>query len=199
MMRYLAFLLALLVSQTVWGFCPALMDPETNSAPPVASCGQASGSIIVGQSSHTANSGAKAAGSINVSSFSGLYDCSIDELVVRLTGLSSTESCVVGIYDDTDEDDTASLLEQSSEFSGNVGGTAETFANSITSEPIVSGREYFLVVHCDGAMTIRYVSSQPSTVGTKTISGTYSSTLPPTIDVSSMITTYSYMFYGTNP
>jgi hypothetical protein len=195
---YLITALALLSSTVGWFW--VTLDGGCSD-----SCGLGSDVIVAGLSATTdTTSAAKAEGYIMVGRYpleANGAGCQIDTAYLYMnSSFGSGEYIVVGIYHDKDDDDTATLVTQSGQVEGNGVGESKTFAlnDTITwCENGTHGDELYIAWHVGGAgasVTSEYTNNVAWTVqATKDIDrGSYSSTMPPTIDVSSMIADYAW-------
>ena len=181
-------LLCLAIAAYAWN--PFVVCPGDGSAV----CDQASDTTIIGINTSGSES-TKSANSINLSLREAQYNCTVDNIHLYLTNFTSGEYVTVGIY----SADGNTLHGTSDQIQGDNRGDFYTF----TFSPAVSldaGTWYNMAWHASATIAGHAVSGQAAGNKTKTIDrGSYSSTLPSTVDVTSMTDTYSWRMYGTNP
>lgn len=177
---------------TVEGLTEPTVEGLTHS-----SCGQSSGTTILGKDTNGTTDDALAVGHIRCSQFTTLADtCSIDEVYVYVNGNQvAGEYLTAGIYTTG-----GSKLVDSDSVDGD-GTTGFMLATLDSSQALSSSTDYVLCVGSQGSggFTIRSENTASGWAKSLNSESWSTGTLPTTLDFTSPTTGWQHAIYGTNP
>ena len=190
-MKRLIICIALLLALPAHAFNPFVVSGGGGGG---SVCGEAGDTTIIGGDTTTSSS-FRASNSLYLVRAEAEYDCSIDELHLRTgTSWGAGEGVVVGIYNDAG----TTLLAQSDEVNGD--GVADIEAIALQSSVSLEQGTFYILLFHNEAPLIGYWGAAVAGNKTELLDrGSYSTTLPATINVSAMTDEFTGAIYGTNP